>query len=110
MRKRLLLSIQVNVKVFYVFCFFSAQCWLKKQKDVLVPDRQEGGQKVMWTSGLIFGQGQVVPVDRQLKVDCKPWKQIFITFTTSRSYLLKLCSRFPKNIYLLSLFCLVLPT
>ncbi|CDY42959.1 hypothetical protein BRARA_A01836 [Brassica rapa] len=34
------------------------ECWLKKQKDVLVPDRQEGGQKVMWTSGLIFGQGQ----------------------------------------------------
>jgi len=40
--------------------FFSAQCWLKKQKDVLVPDRQGGGEKVMWTSGLIFGQGQVV--------------------------------------------------
>ncbi|CAN6894417.1 unnamed protein product [Brassica oleracea] len=34
------------------------ECWLKKQNDVLVPDRQEGGQKVMWTSGLIFGQGQ----------------------------------------------------
>ncbi|RID50140.1 hypothetical protein BRARA_H00888 [Brassica rapa] len=35
------------------------ECWLKKQKDVLVPARQEGGgQKVMWTSGLIFGQGQ----------------------------------------------------
>ncbi|CAB80978.1 hypothetical protein [Arabidopsis thaliana] len=34
------------------------ECWLKKQKDVLVPDRQGGGEKVMWTSGLIFGQGQ----------------------------------------------------
>ncbi|ESQ55728.1 hypothetical protein EUTSA_v10025645mg [Eutrema salsugineum] len=34
------------------------ECWLKKQKDVLVPDRQEGGQKVLWTSGLIFGQGE----------------------------------------------------
>ena len=82
MRKRHLLSIQVNVKVFYVFCFFSAQCWLKKQKDVLVPDRQEGGQKFMWTSGLIFGQGQVVSVDR--KVDAT---MSFIRFTTSRSYL-----------------------
>ncbi|CAN8324873.1 unnamed protein product [Cochlearia groenlandica] len=34
------------------------ECWLKKQKDVLVPDKQEGGQKVLWTSGLIFGQGE----------------------------------------------------
>lgn len=43
-----------------MFCFRYVQCWLKKQKDVLVPDRQEGGQKVLWTSGLIFGQGEVV--------------------------------------------------
>lgn len=39
--------------------FYSSQCWLKKQKDVLAPDRQDAGQKVMWTSGLIFGKGQV---------------------------------------------------
>ncbi|KAJ7952600.1 Peptidyl-prolyl cis-trans isomerase-like [Quillaja saponaria] len=33
------------------------QCWLKKQKDNLAPDRQEAGQTDSWTSGLIFGRG-----------------------------------------------------
>ncbi|KAJ4827723.1 hypothetical protein Tsubulata_046767 [Turnera subulata] len=34
------------------------ECWLKKQKDTFVPDRQEGGSPAMWTSGIIFGKGQ----------------------------------------------------
>ncbi|KAG0453079.1 hypothetical protein HPP92_025743 [Vanilla planifolia] len=33
------------------------RCWLKKQKDVLFPTLQESGEKVIWTSGLIFGKG-----------------------------------------------------
>ena len=35
------------------------QCWLKKQKDTLAPERQDLGKKVIWTSGLIFGKGEV---------------------------------------------------
>lgn len=35
------------------------QCWLKKQKDVLAPDQHEAGKKVMWTSGIVFGRGEV---------------------------------------------------
>ncbi|KAG5524945.1 hypothetical protein RHGRI_031584 [Rhododendron griersonianum] len=35
------------------------ECWLKKQKDTLAPERQEAGNKVSWTSGLIFGKGEV---------------------------------------------------
>ncbi|CAN6579581.1 unnamed protein product [Malus baccata var. baccata] len=34
------------------------ECWLKKQKDTLAPERQEVGETVMWTSGLIFGKGE----------------------------------------------------
>ncbi|KAJ1391736.1 Cyclophilin-type peptidyl-prolyl cis-trans isomerase domain [Sesbania bispinosa] len=37
------------------------ECWLKKQKDSLAPERQEGappGEIVGWTSGLIFGKGE----------------------------------------------------
>ncbi|KAJ7944670.1 Peptidyl-prolyl cis-trans isomerase [Quillaja saponaria] len=34
------------------------ECWLKKQKDGLAPDRHEVGQTVSWTSGLIFGKGE----------------------------------------------------
>ncbi|CAA2974790.1 peptidylprolyl isomerase [Olea europaea subsp. europaea] len=33
-------------------------CWLKKQKDLLAPEKQEAGDKVMWTSGLVFGRGE----------------------------------------------------
>ncbi|PKA58886.1 DNA excision repair protein ERCC-4 [Apostasia shenzhenica] len=33
------------------------ECWLKKQKDVMFPALQESGDKVIWTSGLIFGKG-----------------------------------------------------
>eukprot|EP00262_Sarcandra_glabra_P013929 TRINITY_DN3955_c0_g2_i2.p1 TRINITY_DN3955_c0_g2~~TRINITY_DN3955_c0_g2_i2.p1 ORF type:complete len:350 (+),score=54.60 TRINITY_DN3955_c0_g2_i2:164-1213(+) len=34
------------------------ECWLKKQKNPLIPDLQEKGEKVIWTSGLIFGKGE----------------------------------------------------
>ncbi|WCJ25736.1 peptidyl-prolyl cis-trans isomerase [Euphorbia peplus] len=34
------------------------ECWLKKQKDIFSPDRQEAGVTVSWTSGLIFGKGE----------------------------------------------------
>ncbi|KNA12330.1 hypothetical protein SOVF_127000 [Spinacia oleracea] len=34
------------------------ECWLKKQNDSLVPQRQDVGSRVMWTSGLIFGKGE----------------------------------------------------
>ncbi|CAH9120113.1 unnamed protein product [Cuscuta europaea] len=34
------------------------ECWLKKQKDTFKPDRQEAGNKTMWTSGIIFGRGE----------------------------------------------------
>lgn len=34
------------------------ECWLKKQKDPRIPDRQDGGNKIMWTSGLVFGRGE----------------------------------------------------
>ncbi|KAK2648171.1 hypothetical protein Ddye_015660 [Dipteronia dyeriana] len=34
------------------------ECWLKKQKDTMSPDRQEAGKTVLWTSGIIFGKGE----------------------------------------------------
>ncbi|XVF79712.1 hypothetical protein PTKIN_Ptkin15bG0011300 [Pterospermum kingtungense] len=34
------------------------ECWLKKQKDTLDPDRRDSGDKVIWTSGLVFGRGE----------------------------------------------------
>eukprot|EP00249_Psilotum_nudum_P012627 c23891_g1_i3 orf=566-1633(+) len=33
------------------------QCWLKKQEDPLTPDVQESSDKVIWTSGLVYGKG-----------------------------------------------------
>ncbi|OMO69657.1 hypothetical protein CCACVL1_19361, partial [Corchorus capsularis] len=33
-------------------------CWPKKQKDALNPDRRDSGDRVIWTSGLIFGKGE----------------------------------------------------
>uniref|UniRef100_A0A175YF49 Apple domain-containing protein n=1 Tax=Daucus carota subsp. sativus TaxID=79200 RepID=A0A175YF49_DAUCS len=35
------------------------ECWLKKQKDSLDPDRRESGDQIMWTSGIIYGKGEV---------------------------------------------------
>lgn len=48
------------------------ECWLKKQKDTLAPDRQEAGQTVMWTSGLIFGRGEVLMCVRSFWIHFVP--------------------------------------
>ncbi|KAL6545359.1 hypothetical protein OROGR_009233 [Orobanche gracilis] len=34
------------------------ECWLKKQKDVLAPEKHNVGKEVMWTSGILFGKGE----------------------------------------------------
>nr|KJB40965.1 hypothetical protein B456_007G085200 [Gossypium raimondii] len=36
------------------------ECWLKKQKDALDPDWRDSGDKVIWTSGLVFGKGELL--------------------------------------------------
>uniref|UniRef100_A0A0A9ALG3 Uncharacterized protein n=1 Tax=Arundo donax TaxID=35708 RepID=A0A0A9ALG3_ARUDO len=36
------------------------ECWLKKQKDTMAPAVIARGEDVMWTSGLVFGKGEVV--------------------------------------------------
>ncbi|KAL8052083.1 hypothetical protein ABFX02_06G189800 [Erythranthe guttata] len=63
------------------------ECWLKKQKDVLFPDRQDGGNKVMWTSGIIFGRGKGIvgfeteygTLHVKLLPDCSPHSVAYIT-------------------------------
>ncbi|XP_042483633.1 uncharacterized protein LOC122064006 [Macadamia integrifolia] len=62
------------------------ECWLKKQKDPLAPDRQEAGEKVMWTSGFIFGKGEgIVGFETEYGVlhiklftDCAPHSVLYI--------------------------------
>ncbi|KAK9274697.1 hypothetical protein L1049_021948 [Liquidambar formosana] len=62
------------------------ECWLKKQKDTLAPDRQEAGQKVSWTSGLIFGKGEGIvgleteygTLHMKLFPDCAPHSVAYI--------------------------------
>ncbi|EOY24161.1 Peptidyl-prolyl cis-trans isomerases isoform 1 [Theobroma cacao] len=62
------------------------ECWLKKQKDTLAPDRQEAGETVSWTSGLIFGKGEGI-VEMETKYgtlhiklfpDCAPYSVAYI--------------------------------
>ncbi|KAL8155271.1 hypothetical protein AgCh_000591 [Apium graveolens] len=36
----------------------NCKCWLKKQKDTLDPELRDSGDKVMWTSGIIYGKGE----------------------------------------------------
>ncbi|PHT58389.1 hypothetical protein CQW23_00752 [Capsicum baccatum] len=36
------------------------ECWLKKQKDTLAPDKKDAGNKIMWTSGIVFGKGEEI--------------------------------------------------
>ncbi|XP_076912081.1 uncharacterized protein LOC143570282 [Bidens hawaiensis] len=36
------------------------ECWLKKQKDPLAPDRQDAGDTTIWTSGLVYGKGEAI--------------------------------------------------
>ncbi|KAI5598385.1 hypothetical protein BDE02_02G128000 [Populus trichocarpa] len=35
------------------------ECWLKKQKDTLEPEKRDSGDHVVWTSGVVFGRGEV---------------------------------------------------
>ncbi|XP_074588498.1 uncharacterized protein LOC141844351 [Curcuma longa] len=62
------------------------ECWLKKQDDVLFPSLHESGEKVMWTSGLIHGNGEgIVGLETEygtirikLFPDCAPHSVAFI--------------------------------
>ncbi|XP_008244466.1 PREDICTED: uncharacterized protein LOC103342610 [Prunus mume] len=62
------------------------ECWLKKQKDTLAPERQEVGETVSWTSGLIFGRGEgIVGLETKygtlhikLLPDCAPHSVAYI--------------------------------
>ncbi|KAL5795106.1 hypothetical protein ACOSP7_003700 [Xanthoceras sorbifolium] len=62
------------------------ECWLKRQKDTLDPERRESGDSVMWTSGLVFGKGQgIVGLDTEYGVlrvrllsDCAPLSVSYI--------------------------------
>ncbi|XP_009375371.2 uncharacterized protein LOC103964197 isoform X2 [Pyrus x bretschneideri] len=47
------------------------ECWLKKQKDTLDPDRKDSGDLIAWTSGLVFGKGELRP-------DCAPHSVAYI--------------------------------
>lgn len=62
------------------------ECWLKKQKDTLAPDRQEKGDKTMWTSGLVFGKGEgIIGMETEygtlhikLLPECSPHSVLYI--------------------------------
>ncbi|KAK9698855.1 hypothetical protein RND81_08G136100 [Saponaria officinalis] len=62
------------------------ECWLKKQKDSLAPQRQDAGSNVMWTSGLIFGKGEgIIGLETEhgtlhikLRPDCAPYSVDYI--------------------------------
>ncbi|OMO95793.1 hypothetical protein CCACVL1_05268 [Corchorus capsularis] len=62
------------------------ECWLKKQKDPLSPDRQEAGEAVSWTSGLTFGKGEGIvgmeteygTIHIKLLPDCAPHSVTYI--------------------------------
>ncbi|KAL9231173.1 hypothetical protein vseg_006430 [Gypsophila vaccaria] len=62
------------------------ECWLKKQKDPLAPQRQDSGSNVMWTSGLIFGKGEGIlgletehgTLHVKLRPDCAPYSVNYI--------------------------------
>lgn len=62
------------------------ECWLKKQKDSLAPDRQEAGQTVIWTSGLVYGKGEgIIGLETEygtmhikLYPDCAPYSVSYI--------------------------------
>lgn len=62
------------------------ECWLKKQKDTLEPDRKDSGDLVMWTSGFIFGEREgIVGLETEYGVlriklfpDCAPHSVAYI--------------------------------
>ncbi|KAF3793007.1 hypothetical protein EJ110_NYTH02162 [Nymphaea thermarum] len=63
------------------------ECWLKKQNDILDPDKQLAEQKVVWTSGLIYGKGEgIVYLETEhgnlhfkLFPECAPHSVLYIT-------------------------------
>lgn len=62
------------------------ECWLKKQKDPLEPDRRDYGDQVMWTSGQVFGKGEgIVGLETEYGIlhmkllpDCAPHSVSYI--------------------------------
>ncbi|XP_059651660.1 uncharacterized protein LOC132299190 isoform X1 [Cornus florida] len=62
------------------------ECWLKKQKDTLAPDRKDSGKEVIWTSGLFFGKEEgIVGLETDYGVlhvklfpDCAPFSVSYI--------------------------------
>ncbi|XP_039011577.1 uncharacterized protein LOC120140678 isoform X1 [Hibiscus syriacus] len=62
------------------------ECWLKKQNDILDPDRRDSGDMVMWTSGIIFGKGEgIVKLNTEyggfhvkLLPECAPYSVVYI--------------------------------
>ncbi|XP_047337941.1 uncharacterized protein LOC124941641 [Impatiens glandulifera] len=62
------------------------ECWLKKQKDTLVPEKQDSGKKNSWTSGIIFGKGEGIvgleteygTLHMKLYPDCAPRSVVYI--------------------------------
>ncbi|XP_051120202.1 uncharacterized protein LOC127243978 [Andrographis paniculata] len=72
------------------------ECWLKKQKDVMVPETKEVGNAIMWTSGVIFGGGEgIVGLETEhgtlrikLLPDCSPHSVAYILELMS----LRLCA------------------
>lgn len=62
------------------------ECWLKKQKDPLAPDKQDAGDDTIWTSGLIYGKGEgIVKMETQygtlhikLLPECAPRSVMYI--------------------------------
>uniref|UniRef100_A0A7N0VL40 PPIase cyclophilin-type domain-containing protein n=1 Tax=Kalanchoe fedtschenkoi TaxID=63787 RepID=A0A7N0VL40_KALFE len=62
------------------------ECWLKKQKDTMSPEKQDEGPTVMWTSGIVFGKGEgIVSMETEhgtmhikLYPDCAPRSVAFI--------------------------------
>ncbi|XP_057761659.1 uncharacterized protein LOC130981915 [Arachis stenosperma] len=65
------------------------ECWLKKQKDSLAPEKQDGGppgEENYWISGLIFGKGEGIiametefgTLHMKLFPDCAPHSVAYI--------------------------------
>lgn len=62
------------------------ECWLKKQKNILDPDRRDSGDQVIWTSGLVFGKGKGIvglkteygTIHIKLFPDCAPHSVSYI--------------------------------
>ncbi|KAK1304409.1 hypothetical protein QJS10_CPB11g00237 [Acorus calamus] len=70
------------------------ECLLKKQRDVLFPALQVSGDEVIWTSGVIFGEGEgIVSMETEygslrikLFSDCAPHSIAYIVELLGSSY------------------------